>query len=140
MLCNTAYLLGSLFFDIVEEGAVGGIEGTAEIEIDPHHETQRVAKVEEKVGLVDSTAPHAKHIEVGLLGGGEQVAVAGTVGAVEHGERMNGNPVGTLHKKGLAVTIEGEALANGVLLLLQRHAPRLGFCHRFLGKVVIVAL
>ena len=43
MLCNTAYLLGSLFFDIVEEGAVGGIEGTAEVEIDPHHETQRVA-------------------------------------------------------------------------------------------------
>ena len=68
------------------------------------------------------------------------MAVAGTVGAVEHGERMNGNPVGTLHKKGLAVTIEGEALADGVLLLLQRHTPRLGFCHRFLGKVVIVAL
>ena len=33
MLCNTAHLLGSLFIDIFEEGAVGGIEGTAEVEI-----------------------------------------------------------------------------------------------------------
>ena len=140
MLRYAAYLLRSLFFDIVEESAVGGIEGTTEVEIDPHHETQRVAKVKEVVRLVNSTSPHSEHVKIGLLGGGEQVAVACTVGTVEHGERMNRNPVGTLHKKGLAVTIEGEALADGVLFLLQRHTPRLGFSHRLFGQVVIVAL
>ena len=140
MLGNAAHLLLGFGLHVVEESAVGGIEGTAEIEILPHHDAKRIAKVVEVVRLVDAAAPDTQHVEVGFLGRNEQVAVAGTVGTVEHGERVDGNPVGSLHKDGLAIAVEGETLADGVLFLPQGDIPGAGFWQRGLDLVAVVAL
>lgn len=140
VLCDAAHLLQGFLADVVEEGAVGGVEGAGEVEVLPHHDAQRVAEVVEEVGLVDAAAPDAEHVEVGLFGGGEKVAVLLLERGGENGEGVARYPVGALGKEGLSVLVEGEGLADGVGFLSQLDVPRLDLRGLGFGQLAIITL
>ena len=91
-----------------------------ELEVLPDQDAGRVAGVQEGLGRVHPTGPHAHHVHVGPLHVAHQPHPSAVAGAGK--QQVRRHQVGALHEGGPAVHHKGEGRTDAVRALVQLNA------------------
>ncbi len=105
-----------------ERGIVERVIEVRETEVLPHQQPEPIARRVERVGLVGHRAADADHVETGVAGEPEQVAI-GRVVRVQR-ERRGAAPACAAREHGHAVDAQSEPLAVGAGIDLDRAKTR----------------
>mmetsp|Transcript_38909 Transcript_38909/g.67320 ORF Transcript_38909/g.67320 Transcript_38909/m.67320 type:complete len:271 (+) Transcript_38909:2207-3019(+) len=106
MRAEAQCLLAHLCVDLPKERGRRWVECTGQHDFLPDHYAQRIGELVKLIGLVESPAPHADHVHIGLQGSAQHVF---TVRVGDPGlEGINRNEVRTAHEHRDAVDLEVE--------------------------------
>ena len=135
MITKTLHVIGCFLTHVVEKRFIGRIQAASKHEILPDENAHLIAKFIEVVTLINTAAPHTKHVHVGIAHRLKQLAIFLFGNAAR--KTIGRNPVAAFGKDRHAIDHKGEAFAGIIALLPKLQTTQTSATTRFISKLAI---
>src|SRR6266481_8057138 len=135
MITQALDVIDRFLANVVEKLLVARVHAAAEHEVLPDENPLLVAEIIEIVTLVNTAAPDAQHIHVGVAHGAKQFAIL--VPGDASRKAVSRNPVAAFGKDRHAVDYKGEAFAGIVALLSELQCAQARALRRLINGLAV---